>query len=54
MSGIIDLLATVGGSVAGSVSDQIGYGIGELTGYNESLRNNQLKQQQQLTDNYKE
>lgn len=38
------------GNVIGSLGSQIGYGLGELTGYNERLRKEQLQQQQALTN----
>ena len=55
MSGFIKLLEeqvvpSLTGAAAGSLGSQIGYGLGELTGYNDSLQKRQLKQQQQLTN----
>ena len=43
------LMNAVGG-VTGELTKEIGYGIGNLTGYNEKIRQDQLKQQQALTD----
>jgi hypothetical protein len=52
MSGINDLMNTIGGGLAGSIGgaigNQLGYGLGELTGYNNALDQRQLKQQQAL------
>lgn len=50
MSGITDLFTSVGGSIAGEFGKQIGYGLGELTGYNDRIRQDQINQQQKLTD----
>lgn len=58
MGGFTDWLNTTGssmgtslaGSVIGSLGSQIGYGLGELTGYNDRLRRDQMQQQQQLTN----
>ena len=44
------MLANTVGSVAGELTKELSYGIGNLTGYNERIRKDQLKQQQALTD----
>ena len=44
------MLANTVGSVAGELTKELSYGIGNLTGYNERVRKDQLKQQQALTD----
>ena len=49
MSGITNLAMSIGGSLAGSIGEQIGYGSGELTGYNKKLRKDQIDQQEKLT-----
>jgi hypothetical protein len=50
MSALGTLALSTGMSVAGSAAEQIGYGLGELTGYNDKLKKDQLEQQQALTD----
>lgn len=45
--GAIDTLTA---TIMQPVAEQLGYYAGELTGYNEALRNDQLKQQKALTD----
>ena len=44
------MLYNAAGNVAGELTKEISYGIGNLTGHNERLRQDQLKQQQALTD----
>lgn len=41
--------AQVGAGVVGGISNQVSYGLGEITGYNQSLRDDQLNQQNALT-----
>lgn len=50
MSGIKDLALSTGASAAGAIGNQIGYGLGQITGYNDSIERRQLRQQQKLTD----
>lgn len=54
MSGLEQLAlqtgAAVAGGAGGSVGEQIGYGIGQLTGFNKALDKRQIRQQQALTD----
>ena len=38
------------GSIGGAIGSQLGYGLGQLTDYNESLQRRQLEQQQKLTE----
>lgn len=42
--------AGIAGALLGPVGNQIGYGLGELTGYNKALERDQLRQQQALTN----
>lgn len=42
--------AQVGGQLLGGLGEQIGFGIGELTGYNKKIAKRQVEQQQKLTD----
>lgn len=49
MGGLATLLTQLGAGVTGALSNQIGYGLGELTGYNDAIANRQLDQQQKLT-----
>lgn len=48
MGFINDLMDQTGGAIGGAVGNQLGYGLGNLTGFNEKLRQDQLKQQEQL------
>ena len=41
-------LLTAVAALAAPITNQIGYGLGELTGFNEKLRQDQLQQQQAL------
>lgn len=50
MSAIGSLLMTAGSGVIGEATKELGYSIGNMTGYNERLRQDQLKQQQALTN----
>lgn len=50
MGGLLSLAMTAGAGIAGSLGNQAGYGIGEITGYNDALRKDQLEQQQALTN----
>lgn len=42
--------AGIAGALLGPIGNQIGYGLGELTGYNKALERDQLRQQQALTN----
>ena len=44
-----DALKNTAGGVSSALNEQIGYGIGNLTGYNDSLRKDQLNQQDALS-----
>lgn len=43
-------IANAAASLLGGVGEQIGFGLGELTGYNKKIAERQVKQQQKLTD----
>lgn len=53
MSAISQLAMSVGnaaaGAAGGNLMNQIGHGIGKLTGYNESLASEQLEQERALS-----
>ena len=50
MSYIANLGLQLGTQLGSQAVNQIGYGLGEVTGYNDKLRKDQLEQQQKLTD----
>lgn len=58
MGGITDLLNTAGtgilenaaAGIGGSLGSQLSYGLGELTGYNDKLKKDQIEQQKALTN----
>lgn len=50
MSGLGDLAMSTGMGIAGELGKEIGYGIGNMTGYNQRMAQDQINQQQKLTD----
>ena len=50
MSAIANLGLSLGGSLLGAVGQQAGYALGKATGYNNAIANDQMRQQQKLTD----
>ena len=50
MNGLESLALSTGASIAGQAANQIGYGLGKLTGYNKSIADDQYNQQKRLTE----
>lgn len=50
MSGIAALALSTGASLLNEMTEQAGYGLGKLTGYNKSLANDQYNQQRRLSE----
>ena len=50
MGAIKDLAIQAGSGIVGSIAQQAGYGIGNITGYNDAIANDQIEQDKRLTE----